>query len=118
MSRGWGNRRIDEKGCLESLGKLGPPSSLMLIGPEVLLRDALLLEVQRAVLGKQEEGRWQREVYSSRETALSVIAAGLRNMGLFAETRCVIVHEVDRYGRCSKSDAELSWQCSPKRYLQ
>lgn len=110
MSKGWGNRRIDEKKFLDSLGKLGPPSSLMLIGPEVLMRDALLMEVQRAVLGDQEEGRWHREVYSGRETALSVVAAGLRNMGLFAETRCVIVHEVDRYGRCSKADRQDLWE--------
>jgi DNA polymerase III delta subunit len=110
VSKGWGKRRIEEKGFLDQLRKLGAPSSALLAGPEILLRDALLAEIERAVLGGQKDGRWNREVLGSRETPLSSLAASLRNIGLFAETRCVIVHEVERYGRSGKADRSDLWE--------
>jgi DNA polymerase III delta subunit len=110
VSKGWAGRRIEEKGFLEQLGRLGPPSSALLVGPEILLRDALVAEIERAVLGPEKDGRWNREVLGSRETPLSSLAASLRNIGLFSETRCIVVHEVERYGRSSKADRGDLWE--------
>lgn len=106
---GWPRQRIDEARFLESLRLLGPPSSLVLAGPELLLRDAVLREMEHTVLGGGGEERFNREVYSARETALSELAAGLRVVGLFADARLIVVHEMERYGRSAKGDREDLW---------
>ena len=110
MSTAWRGRRLEAGSFGDALQKLGPPASLFLAGPEVLLRDEILGQIRVAVLGTLEGGRWNREVYSAREIPLSEIVGGLRVVGLFAETRLVIVGEVERYGRCSQADRADLWQ--------
>ncbi len=115
MSGRWGHRRLDEEKFLGLLEKEGPPSSLFLAGPEVLLRDRLLERMRTAVFADGAGGRWSREVYQARETPLSDLTAGLRVVGLFAGTRLVVVSEPERYGRSSQADrSELwAWMDSP-----
>jgi DNA polymerase III delta subunit len=110
VSAGWGRRRFEAEKFLDRLGSLGPPSSLFLAGPEVLLRDEILQEMRVAVLGAALDGRWNREVYQAREVPLADLAAGLRDVGLFAEARLVIVTEVERYGRSAAADRTELWR--------
>ncbi len=121
MRQTWKKKRIEEKRFLEQLAKYGPPSSLLLAGPEILLRDLLLTEMHKTVVGKPEEPSWNREVRSARETPLSELTAGLRMVGLFAETRLVIVHDIERYGRSAKAERTDLWDWmerpSPGIYL-
>jgi DNA polymerase III delta subunit len=62
-----------------------------------------------AVLGAGIEGRWSREVYQAREVPLADLASGLRDVGLFAEARLVIVTEAERYGRSAVADRGELW---------
>ena len=57
------------------------------------------------------QGRWSREVYGARETPLSEINAGLRVVGLFAESRLIVVSEIERYGRASQADRNELYRC-------
>jgi DNA polymerase III delta subunit len=106
---GWSRQRIDEGKFLEKLRGLGPPSSVVLCGPELLLRDAVLREMERTVLSGGGEERFNREVYSARETPLSELAAGLRMVGLFADARLIVLQDLERYGRAAKADREDLW---------
>jgi len=106
----WGRRRYEADGFIQTLEKLGPPSSVFVAGPELLLRDEILVRLQRAVGGGSNDARWGREVHSAREAPLSEIASGLRVVGLFADTRFVIVSEVERYGRAGQADRADFWQ--------
>ncbi len=109
MSGAWGGRRVEAEKFLGRLHEMGPPSSLFLAGPEVLLRDEILEEMRRIVVGDDADGRWNREVYQARELPLSDLAAGLRDVGLFAAARLVVVTEVERYGRSSVADRAELW---------
>ncbi|MBD3161393.1 MAG: hypothetical protein GF346_04235 [Candidatus Eisenbacteria bacterium] len=109
VSRPRAARRLDEKTFLSSLDRDGPPSSLFLAGPEVLLRDVVLSELEKKILAGQEVGKWNREVISAREVPLSDLNAGLRSVGLFSETRLVVLQEPERYGRAAKGDREELW---------
>ncbi len=109
MSGAWGRRRVEAEKFLGRLQEMGPPSSLFLAGPEVLLRDEILEEMRRTVLGNDADGRWNREVYQARELPLADLAAGLRDVGLFAAARLVVVTEVERYGRSSAADRAEFW---------
>jgi DNA polymerase III delta subunit len=109
VSGSWGARRYEAEKFLVRLAELGPPASLFLAGPEVLLRDEILGELRRSILGDDAEGRWSREVYQAREVPLAELSAGLRNVGLFAESRLVVVTEVERYGRSGAADRTDLW---------
>lgn len=111
MRGGWGGRRYEAEGFFTGLSRLGPPASSFLVGPEVLLRDGILIQMRERVLGSGEGGRFGREVYSARETPLSEIAAGLRIVGLFADARLIVVSEVERYGKSSQADRKDFWRC-------
>lgn len=108
---GWGGRRSEADKFFADLERLGPPASLFLVGPEVLLRDEILGRMRERVLGGGEGGKFGRELYSARETPLSEIAAGLRMVGLFAEARLLVVSEAERYGKSSQADRNDFWAC-------
>lgn len=111
VSGGWGGGRLEIDGFLQRMEKLGPPSSALLVGPELLLRDEILTRLRRAVEGDGEsDARWGRESHSARETPLSEILGGLRVVGLFAEARLIVVSEVERYGRSSQTDRADLWR--------
>jgi DNA polymerase III delta subunit len=101
----------DVDALLARIERQGAPSTLMLAGPEVLLRDEILARMRSAVIGDGDEGRWSREVYGARETPLSEINAGLRVVGLFSESRLIVVSEIERYGRASQADRSELYRC-------
>lgn len=106
----WEGKRLDVDGFLRTMERSGPPPSLFLAGPEVLLRDEIIHRLQKVVArGDENDSRWSRENHSARETALSEVVGGLRVVGLFAETRLVIVTEAERYGRVSQTDRSDLW---------
>jgi DNA polymerase III delta subunit len=109
VSGRWGSRRYEAEKLVGLLAELGPPSSLFLAGPEVLLRDEILEEMRVRVVGTEGDGRWSREVYQAREVPLAELSAGLRDVGLFAAARLVIVSEVERYGRAAAADRSELW---------
>jgi DNA polymerase III delta subunit len=104
-------RVVEADALLAKIDREGAPSTVFLAGPEILLRDAIIERLGRSVLGDGVEGRWNREVYAARETPLSEINAGLRVVGLFAESRFIIVSEVERYGRASQGDRNDLYRC-------
>jgi DNA polymerase III delta subunit len=104
-------RVVETDAILSKIERQGPPATLLLSGPEILLRDEILERVRKAVLGDSSDGRWNREVYSARETPLSEINAGLRVVGLFAESRLIVVGEIERYGRASQADRNELYAC-------
>ncbi|MFB3907849.1 MAG: DNA polymerase III subunit delta [Candidatus Eisenbacteria bacterium] len=111
MKPPWGTRPLEFDRFLEILEKAGAPSTLLVSGPEVLLRDAILSRMARSVLaGQGGEGRWNRELYQARETSLSVLSAGLRVTSLFAESRLVVLSEPERYGRAAQADRADFWE--------
>lgn len=111
MVRAPARRVVEADALLARIERDGAPSTVLLAGPEILLRDAILERIGRCVLGNLEDGRWNREVYSGRETPLSEINAGLRVVGLFAESRFIIVSEIERYGRASQGDRTDLFGC-------
>ncbi len=108
---GWDGRRYEAEAFFTSLSRLAAPSSLFLVGPEVLLRDEIVRRLREKVLGGGEGERFGREVFSARETPLSEVASGMRLVGLFCESRLVIVTDLERYGRASQADRQDFWSC-------
>ncbi|MBM3285736.1 MAG: hypothetical protein FJY88_00050 [Candidatus Eisenbacteria bacterium] len=112
MSAGWGGKRTAPGKFAPLLEKFGPPGSVLLAGPEVLIRDQMLALLRRSVLGQEaDSGRWSRETYQARELPLGQLTSGLRVVGLFGDARLVVVTEVERYGRSGKADREEFWRC-------
>jgi DNA polymerase III delta subunit len=109
---GWGRRRWEFDAFIKGLTRLGPPSSILISGPELLLRDEILVRLRKTVLDEAaDDARWGRETRSARESPLSEISSMLREVGLFADTRLVIVRDVERYGRVGQADRAEFWQC-------
>ncbi len=104
-------RVVDADAITARIDRQGAPATLLLAGPEILLRDEILARMRSAVVGDTDQGRWSREVYAARETPLSEINAGLRVVGLFAESRLIVVSEIERYGRVSQADRNELYRC-------
>lgn len=109
MSESWSRKKQDESAFLQMLARSGPPSSVFFVGPEAFLRDECLSGLRRAVLGEGEDAKWCKEVYQARDLPLSELTGSLRVVGLFAESRLIVVSDVERYGRAGQRDRSEFW---------